>query len=68
MIIFFILSFVFIVILASPGILINYEIINIEIPFLSFIILGSWLPNLVAFFVIAFVIKQKGNFVFLCPN
>lgn len=58
---FFILSFVFIVILASPGILINYEIINIEIPFLPFIILGSWSPNLVAFFVIAFVIKQKGG-------
>jgi uncharacterized protein len=61
LIIFFILSIVSILLLASPGILINYGIIDIDIPFLPFIILGSWSPNLMAFLVIALIIKQKGG-------
>jgi uncharacterized protein len=61
LILFFILSILFITLVALPGILINYGVIELEIPFIPIAILGSWSPNLVAFFVIAFVIKQKGG-------
>lgn len=61
LILFFILSLLFISLVALPGILINYGVIKLEIPFIPIAILGSWSPNLVAFFVIAFVIKQKGG-------
>ena len=61
LILFFILSLLFITLVALPGILINYGVIDLEIPFIPIAILGSWSPNLVAFFVIAFVIKQKGG-------
>jgi membrane protease YdiL (CAAX protease family) len=61
LILFFILSLLFISLVALPGILINYGVIELEIPFIPIAILGSWSPNLVAFFIIAFVIKQKGG-------
>jgi uncharacterized protein len=35
--------------------------ISAPIPFEPFLILGSWFPNIAAFLVIAFVLKQKGG-------
>lgn len=61
LIIFFILSLAAISLLALPGILDNYGVIELNIPLLPVIIIGSWSPNLMAFLVIAFVIKQKGG-------
>jgi uncharacterized protein len=61
LILFFIISLLFITLIALPGILVNYGVIDVELPFIPIAILGSWSPNLVAFFVIAFVIKQKGG-------
>jgi uncharacterized protein len=61
LVLFFILSLAAISLVALPGILIHYGIMDLEIPFIPIAVLGSWSPNLVAFFVIAFVIKQKGG-------
>ncbi len=61
LIVFFILSLVIISLVALPGILVHYGVIEMEIPFIPIAILGSWSPNLVAFFVIAFILKKKGG-------
>ncbi len=59
--IFFLLSLLFVTLLAFPGILLHYGLIQAEIPFIPLVVLGSWTPNIAAFLVIAFVIKQKGG-------
>jgi uncharacterized protein len=59
--IFYILSIGFITLIALPGILINYGVISIEVNVLPLMLLGSWTPNIAAFLVIAFVLKEKGG-------
>jgi len=61
LVIFFALSFAMILPLVAPGILNNYKLTDIKIPFELLVIIGSWTPNFAAFIVIVFVIKQKGG-------
>jgi uncharacterized protein len=61
LIVFFILCFGFISLLALPGILVNYGLMELNIPLLPLIILGSWTPNIAAFLVIAYILKRKGG-------
>ncbi|TVQ07591.1 MAG: CPBP family intramembrane metalloprotease [Bacteroidetes bacterium] len=39
----------------------NHGWVSPDIPFEPFLILGSWVPNIAAFLVIAFVLKRKGG-------
>ena len=39
----------------------NYALIGLEIPLEPILIIGSWIPNIAAFIVIAFVWKRKGG-------
>jgi len=39
----------------------NYGWVSPDIPFGPFLIIGSWSPNIAAFLVIVFVLKQKGG-------
>jgi len=61
LLLFFLLSFLFVFILALPAILFNYGVTDLEVPFEPLLILGSWTPNIAAFLIIAFVIKKKGG-------
>jgi uncharacterized protein len=61
LLLFFLLSFLFVFLLALPAILFNYGLTDLQVPFEPFLILGSWTPNIAAFLIIAFVIKKKGG-------
>ncbi len=61
LLLFFLLSFLFVFILALPAILFNYGVTDLEVPFEPLLILGSWTPNIAAFLIIVFVIKKKGG-------
>lgn len=61
LVIFFLLSYLFVILLALPAILTNYNLIDLEIPFEPILILGSWTPNIAAFLVIAFLLQRKGG-------
>lgn len=61
LVLFFVLSFGFVLLFASVAILNNYEIIDIEIPIEPFLVIGSWTPNIAAFIVIAFILKRSGG-------
>jgi uncharacterized protein len=61
LLLFFLLSFLFVFVLALPAILYNYGVTAIKVPFEPFLILGSWTPNIAAFLIIAFVFKKKGG-------
>ena len=39
----------------------NHGWVSPDIPFEPFLIIGSWVPNIAAFLVIAFVLKKKGG-------
>jgi uncharacterized protein len=58
---FFILCLAFIGVIVLPGILANYGVIALDIPFIPMAVIGSWTPNIAAFIIIAFVLKQKGG-------
>ncbi|TVR65712.1 MAG: CPBP family intramembrane metalloprotease [Spirochaetaceae bacterium] len=59
---FFALSLVLITALvALPQLLQHQGILENEIPFVPLVILGSWIPNIAAFLVIAFVLKESGG-------
>jgi len=60
-VLFFVLSFIFVALFASVAILNNYGIIDVEIPIEPLLILGSWTPNIAAFLVIAFILKRSGG-------
>ena len=60
LIIFFVLSLVFVLFLATPAILANYGIIELVIPFEPILIVGSWTPNIAAILVLLLVVKKRG--------
>jgi len=61
LVVFFLLGYLFVTLLALPVILVNNNLIDLEIPFEPILILGSWTPNIAAFLVIAFLLKRKGG-------
>lgn len=48
-------------VVAVPQLLTRLGILKNEVPFVPMVILGSWIPNIAAFLVIAFVIREKGG-------
>jgi uncharacterized protein len=61
LILFFILAFVIAWGLMGIGIAKNYGWLQHNIPMEPFLLIGSWVPNIAAFMVIAFVLKRNGG-------
>jgi uncharacterized protein len=61
LVIFFVLSLLFALLIALPSILVNYGFIDADIPLIPLLLVGSWTPNLAAFIVILFVLKRRGG-------
>ena len=61
LIIFFGIAFTIAWLLMGIGVASNYGLFTINFPFEPFIIIGSWVPNLAAFIVLAWIIKRKGG-------
>lgn len=61
LLLFFLLSIGFILLIALPGILANYGFMELNFPVLPLMVIGSWTPNIAAFVVIAFILKRKGG-------
>ncbi|MCO5252119.1 MAG: CPBP family intramembrane metalloprotease [Candidatus Kapabacteria bacterium] len=58
---FFIIAFILAWGLISVAIAKNYGWIDLEIPVEPFLIIGSWVPNIAAFLVLAIVLKRNGG-------
>jgi uncharacterized protein len=60
-ILFFTLSLVFLMVLALPGILGHYGVIVFTMNPLPLMIIGSWTPNIAAFLVVGWLLKERGG-------
>jgi len=61
LVIFIILSLLFALLIALPAILENYGLIDVDIPLIPLLLVGSWTPNIAAFIVILYVLKRRGG-------
>lgn len=61
LIIFFFIAFILAWVLMGLAVAQNYGWIELAIPLEPILIIGSWIPNIAAFLVIAFVLKRKGG-------
>jgi hypothetical protein len=61
LIIFFFVAFILAWSLMGLTVAQNYGWIELAIPFEPILLIGSWIPNIAAFLVIAFVLKRKGG-------
>ena len=61
LIIFFFIAFILAWALMGLAVAQNYGWIELAIPLEPILIIGSWIPNIAAFLVIAFVLKRKGG-------
>jgi uncharacterized protein len=61
LIIFFFVAFILAWALMGLTVAQNYGWIELAIPFEPILLIGSWIPNIAAFLVIAFVLKRKGG-------
>jgi uncharacterized protein len=61
LIIFFILSLGLVFLLASFGIAENYGVLDLNIPIIPFLVIGSWTPNIAAILVLMFIIRKPGG-------
>ena len=61
LVIFFVLAFVIAWSLMGLAIVNHYGLVDFAPPVEPFLILGSWVPNLAAFMVVAWVLKRKGG-------
>ncbi len=61
LVIFFLIAFILAWALMGLTVVQNYGWIELAIPIEPILIIGSWIPNIAAFLVIAFVLKRKGG-------
>lgn len=61
LILFFLLSYLLVFLPVSLAILDNYDLAEINLPFIPFLVVGSWTPNIAAIIIIAFVMKKRGG-------